>query len=136
MRTLLVVVLALAVAPSSALAWGGTKPNSTVRVKNNGTDTLAVIVDPSASILSSLNGGTLNTQAFVKAGGQFVGKSGTATIGGLKAGSHSVTAAYVSGTANGSTVGTTDSATVNLAKGKTTTLTATGSTAAGVTLSP
>jgi len=136
MRTLLAIVLALALAPSIALAGGGSKPNSTVRVKNSGSNTLAVIVDPSSSVSNSLSSGTLSTQSFVRAGGQFVGPGGTATIGGLKAGSHSVTAAFVSGTANGSSVGTADSASVNLTKGKTTTITATGSTAAGVTLSP
>jgi hypothetical protein len=136
MRTLFIAVLAVALAPSLALAGGGSKPNSTVKVKNNGTDTLAVIVDPNSNVQTSLSSGTLNTQTFLNAGGRFVGPSGTATFGGLRAGSHSVVAAFVSGTSSGSSIATGASTTINATKGKTVTVTATGSTETGTTLSP
>jgi len=136
MRTLIIAVLALAVAPSLAFAGGGSKPNSTVKVRNNGTDTLAVIVDPSSNVQTSLSSGTLNTQTFLSAGDRFVGPSGSATFGGLRAGSHTVVAAFVSGTSSGSSIATVGSTTVNATKGKTVTVTATGSTATGTTLSP
>jgi hypothetical protein len=134
MRTLFVAVLALVLAPSIAVAGGGSKPNGTVTVKNNGSNTLAVVVDPSAAVLASLQGGTLDAQTFLKARGQFVGPGGTATFGGLRAGSHTVAGAYLSGTSAGSTVGTLDSVTLTVNKGKTVKVVATGSTATQATL--
>jgi hypothetical protein len=134
MRTILVALLALVLTPSLAVAGGGMKQIGTVRVKNSGSNTLAVVIDPSTSLQNSLSGGTLDTQTFLKAGGQFVGPGGTATFGGVRAGSHNVAGAYVSGTSSGSTVGTADAATVSVQKGKTVNLSASGSTAAGATL--
>ena len=117
-----------------ALAGGGSKQNGTVKVTNNGSDTLAVIVDPSTSVQNSLSGGTLNASTFLGAGGRFVGPGGVATIGGLKTGAHAVVAAYVSGTTGGSTVGTVSTSSVNVNKGKTTSVRATGDVNTGVTL--
>jgi len=134
MRTFLIALVALSVAPSMAVAGGGSKQVGTVKVKNNGTDTLAVVVDPSSNIQTSLSSGTLSASQFLAAGGRFVGPGGTATIGGLRTGTHNVVAAYVSGTSSGSTVGTTSDLSVTVNKGKTTSVTATGDVATGVTL--
>src|SRR5437773_9271043 len=134
MRSFLIALLALSVGPSVALAGGGTKQNGTIKVTNNGTDMLAVIVDPSASIQTSLSGGTLAASTFLSAGGRFVGPGGVATVGGVRTGTHTVVAAYVSGTTGGSTVGTLRTLSVTVNKGKTTNVTATGNVAAGVTL--
>ena len=134
MRTFLVALLALVFAPSMAIAGGGTKANGTVRVTNSGSDTLAVVIDPSATLQTSLSGGTLDAQAFLRAGGQFVGPGGTGTFAGLRAGSHTVAGAFVGGTSAGSTVGTLDAATVTVKKGKTVNVSAAGSTVAGATL--
>lgn len=134
MRTILVAFFVLALAPSIAIAGGGTKQIGTVRVRNNGSDTLAVVVDPSASLETSLSSGTLDAHTFLKAGGQFVGPGGTATFGGVRAGSHTVAAGFVSGTSAGSNVATLAEQSVTVKKGKTLTLSATGSTAAGTTL--
>jgi hypothetical protein len=134
MRTLLIALVALSVAPSMAIAGGGSKQGGTVKVTNNGTDTLAVIVDPSSSISNSLASGTLSASQFLGAGGRFVGPGGVATIGGLKAGTHNVVAAYVSGTSSGSTVGTVSDLSVTVNKGKTTNVSGTGNVQTGVTL--
>src|SRR6266496_2148841 len=113
MRTLVVALLALSLAPSAVLAGGGSKQIGTIKVTNNGTDTLVVIVDPSANIQTSLSGGTLDASKILSAGGRFVGQGGIATIGGLRTGAHTVVAAYVSGTSGGSTVGTVSTLSVN-----------------------
>jgi len=134
MRTLVVAVLALSLAPSVALAGGGSKQNGTVKVTNNGSDTLAVIVDPSTSIQNSLSGGTLSASSFLAAGGRFVGPGGVAVIGGLRTGAHNVVAGYVSGTSSGSTVGTLSTLSATVKKGKTTNVSASGDVNAGVTL--
>jgi len=134
MRTVLVALLALALAPSIAMAGGGMKQIGTVRVKNNGSDTIAVVVDPSANLQTSLSSGTLDASTLLKAGGQFVGPGGTATFGGVRAGAHTVAAAFVSGTSAGSNVSTVASQSVTVKKGKTLTLSATGSTGGGTTL--
>jgi hypothetical protein len=106
----------------------------TVKVANNGSDTLSVIVDPSSSIQNSLSSGTLKTSTFLGAGGRFVGPSGVATIGGLRTGAHTVVAAYISGTSSGSTVGTVSTLSTTVNKGKTTNVTATGDVNTGATL--
>jgi len=134
MRTFLIGLLVLSLAPSAALAGGGAKQVGTVKVANNGSDTLAVIVDPSASVQNSLSSGTLSTSTFLAAGGRFVGPSGVATIGGLRTGAHTVVAAYISGTSSGSTVGTVSTLSTTVNKGKTKNVTATGDVNTGVTL--
>ena len=135
MRTFLIALLVLSLAPKIAVAGGGgSKQTGTVKVTNNGSDTLAVIVDPSSNIQTSLSNGTLSASQFLGAGGRFVGPSGTATIGGLRTGTHNVVAAYVSGTTSGSTVGTTSDLSVTVNKGKATNVTATGDVETGVTL--
>ncbi len=141
MRAFIITLLALSLVPAFANAngsggggGGGTKPSSSVRVRNNGTNTLAVIVDPSQSIQDALDAGTLNTSTFLSAGGRFVGRGGSTTFGGLQAGTHTVAAAYVSNTSNSATVSTAGSVDVNVNQRQTANVTATGSVGAGATL--
>jgi hypothetical protein len=138
MRTLLIALLALSVTPSIVDAnggskGGGTKPTASIRVRNNGSNTLAVIVDPSTSIQNALSAGTLNTSSFLQAGGRFVGRSGSTTFGGLQAGSHTVAAAYVSNTSNNANVSSVGTADVTVDRGQVT-VTARGSVGSGASL--
>jgi hypothetical protein len=134
MRTLLMALLALSLAPSVGLAGGGSKQVGTIKVTNNGSDMLAVIVDPSSNVQASLNGGTLDAQTFFSAGGQLIGPRGVAVFGGKRTGAHTVVAAYVSGASSGSTVSEVSTQSVNVSKGKTVNVSANGSVASGVTL--
>jgi len=108
-------------------AGGGSKQTGTVRVTNNGSDQLAVIVDPSGTIQTSLAGGTLDASTFTSAGGQFIGPGGTAVFSNVRAGTHTVAAAFISGTTAGSDIGTVASTSVNVKKGQTINLSATES---------
>lgn len=137
MKMFVVALLAVALSPVMALAGngGGTKPNSSISVRNQGDDTLAVIVNPSSSIADALAAGTLDAASFRAAGGRFVNAGGSTTFSGLRAGSNTVAAAYVSGTGSGATVSTAGSASVNLSRGSTTSVTATGDTESGASLS-
>jgi len=116
MKTLLVAVLALALSPALALAGGGSKQNGTLQVRDNSastTDSLAVIVDPPA-------GFTITTAAaFTAAGGKIVGPglNSLAVFSNLKAGSHTVVAAFVN--LQTSNVGTTSTSPVTIYKGQT-----------------
>jgi hypothetical protein len=139
MRTLAVTLFVLSLVPAIADAngsgGGGTKPTSSVRIRNNGSNTLAVIVDPSPSIQDALEAGTLSTSTFLSAGGRFVGRNGSTTFGGLRAGAHTAVAAFVSSTSNSATVSTVGAAEANVARNQTVTFTATGSVSSGATLS-
>lgn len=121
MRSFLVAVLALALAPSMALAGGGSKQTGTVKVTNNGTEQLAVIANPSASIQAALASGTLDQATFTAAGGRIIGPGGVATFSNLKAGNNTIAAAYVSGT----DIGAVASTPVTVQKGKTVNVSAT-----------
>ena len=137
MRTLLVSLLALSLVPSIADAngnGGGTKPTAGIKVRNNGSNTLAVIVDPPSDIQADLDAGTMITSEFLIAGGRFVGRNGSTTFGGLQAGTHTVMAVYVSNTSNNATVSTADFVDVDVSQGQTRNVTATGSVGGGATL--
>jgi len=138
MRTLLIALLSLSLVPSIADAnggGGGTKPTASVKVRNNGTSMLAVIVDPSSNVLNALSAGNLSTSSFLSAGGRFVGRGGTTVFGGLQAGAHVVVGAYVSTASNSATVSSVDSADVSVNQGKSVNVTATGSVNSGASLS-
>jgi hypothetical protein len=141
MRTLLIALLSLSLVPSIADAnggnggGGGTKPTALIKVRNNGTSMLAVIVDPPSNIASALSAGNLSTSSFVSAGGRFVGRGGTTVFGGLRAGTHTVAGAYVSNASNSATVSSADSADVSISQGKSVNVTATGSVNSGASLS-
>ena len=133
MRTLLIAMLALLLAPSLAHARG-VKGSTVLRVVNNGDDILAVIVDDSGSTLTTSTS-TLDAASFFRAGGRLVG-SGGETFFALKAGSHTVTGAYVSSFGSNSTVSTSSSTTVTTTKNRTVTVTTSGNVTSGVTFSP
>jgi hypothetical protein len=128
MRTFLVALLALVVAPSLADA-AGTKGSALLKVTNRGSDILAVIVDPSSDVLDSE---TLDAATFFAAGGRIIGPRG-ATVFALKAGDHTVVAAYVRGLSSSSDVSATNETTVTTTKGQTVNVTATGNVDSGVT---
>jgi hypothetical protein len=138
MRTLLIALLTLSLMPAVAHAGGngggGTKPTAVIKVKNSGSNTLAVIVDPTEDILADLDAGTLTTSDFLAAGGRFVGRNSTTTFAGLQGGPHTVVAVFVSNTSNSATVSTVGTADVTVNNGQTRTLTARGSVAGGATL--
>src|SRR6476620_7423086 len=96
----LIAGLALVLAASTAEAGGGTKPNSTIKVTNNTGTHLAVIVDPSNALISSINGGTVTEASFKAAGGKIV-ESGASASFSVKAGTHTVGAAEVGETSFG-----------------------------------
>jgi hypothetical protein len=127
MRTVLVAILALVLAPAVAQAGGGAKPNSTIRVRNNSSATLGVAVDPSANLDAALNSaaGITSTGQFVSLGGRIVGPNATISIP-VRAGAHTIAAAYFN-TAGGS-VTAADVATesVSVTKGKTATVNVSG----------
>jgi|SwirhirootsSR3_FD_contig_61_7266430_length_599_multi_2_in_0_out_0_1 hypothetical protein len=118
----LIAGLALVFAVSTAEAGGGTKPNSTIKVTNNTGTTLAVIVDPSNALISSINGGTVTEASFKAAGGKIVENGNSASFS-VKAGPHTVGGALVSETG----IGTVVSTSVTTTKGKTKIVNATSS---------
>jgi hypothetical protein len=136
MRTLLIALFIFTLVPSFAQAngngnGGGTKPTAAIKVRNNGSQMLAVIVDPSDDILDDLDARRLTTTDFILAGGRFVPRNGSTTFGGLQSGPHTVVAAFVSNVSNNATVSTAGSAEVTLNNGQTQTVTFTGSVNGG-----
>jgi hypothetical protein len=136
MRTLLVAVLALALAPTLAEAGGGSKPNSNVRVQNQSSDTLGVAVDPSTNLQNTFNStaGVTSTGQFTRLGGKIVGPNASITIP-VRAGTHTISATLFG---NSSTTGITSdlvtSQTVTVSKGKTATVTISGNAGTAPTI--
>jgi hypothetical protein len=126
MRKILVAILALVLAPAVAQAGGGSKPNSTLRVRNNSGATLGVAVDPSAALQARLNSaaGVTSVGQFVSLGGRIVGPNATISIP-VRAGSHTVAAAYFGGGAVTDADVSTDNFSVT--KGRTVTAAVSGS---------
>lgn len=117
----LVAGLAFALATSAAQAGGGSKPNSTILVKNNSGSRIAVVVDPSTSITNLIGSGdvTLTTSQlnqFKAAGGRIVNDGG-ATAFAVKSGAHVISVAEVNTTTGN--VSTVNQFNVTTQKGKT-----------------
>jgi len=122
MRTFLVALLAVALAPSLAEARSS-KGATLIRVANDGSDILAVIVDDNAGVLDQTS--TLDAATFFRAGGRLVGPGGI-TVFSVKVGEHTVTGAYILNLGSRFSIGENDSATATTSsKGQTVTVTAT-----------
>lgn len=127
MKKMLIALLLFALVPATAFAGGGSsKPTSTFAVKNSGTDTLAVIIDPPSGFNPS------NLSAFTAAGGKIANPNETLTFK-VKAGSHVVGAAFIS---SSSSVGTQGSKTYDISKNVTITVTVTGNSSSSPSFSP
>jgi hypothetical protein len=123
MRTLLVALLAVALAPAMAEAKSN-KGSTLIRVANHGDDVLAVIVDNTA-ILDNASSSTLSASSFFKAGGRLVGPGGI-TVFSVKSGTHDVTGAYILDFGSKFNIGADSSTTATTTKnGQTVTVTAT-----------
>ena len=127
--------LAFVLATSAAQAGGGSKPNSTVIVKNNSGSRIAVIADASTSITDVIGSGDVNLTTaqlnkFRAAGGRIVNDGGTTAFA-VKTGQHVLTAARVNTTSGA--ISTVNQFNVTTQKGKTVQLTATDDGAGGVT---
>src|SRR3954468_18850218 len=103
MRTILVALLAIAMAPSLAEARPA-KGSSFIRVTNDGDDILAVIVDDNGTLDTT----NLDASRFFRNGGRLIGPGGTTTFA-VRAGSHTVTGAYVNTGSGGFDVSSSDS---------------------------
>lgn len=128
--------LVFVLATSAAQAGGGSKPNSTIIVKNNTGSRIAVIVDPSTSITNLIGSGdvTLTTSQlnqFKAAGGRIVNDGGSTAFS-VKTGSHIVAAAEVN--TNSGEISTVNQLNVTTQKGKTVQLTAEDDGSGSVTL--
>jgi hypothetical protein len=122
MRTLLVALLAVALAPAVAEAKSS-KGNTLIRVANDGDDVLAVIVDD-AGVLDNASSSTLSASSFFRAGGRLVGPGGI-TVFSVKRGTHTVTGAYVLDFGSRYTIGADSSTTATTTRnGQTVTVTA------------
>jgi len=133
---LALTVAALTLAPAMAFAGGGSKPNSSIKVVNNGTSTLAVFIDAGGN-LAAINGiapgtPTAAVQAqFTAAGGSTIEPGRSNTFTNLQAGTHTVTGEFINQTVPvAPTTGVPTTVTVNLNKGQTKTVTFTGTFAA------
>jgi hypothetical protein len=136
MRTVLVAVLALVLAPSLVEAGGGSKQNSTITVRNTSTtEQLGVAVDPSAALQTALNSGTLTAQQFTALGGRIVAPGGSTSFS-IKANNgsqaHTVAAAFLGDTSPTSATIGTSSITVN--KGQTVNLSVSGTSTTQATI--
>jgi hypothetical protein len=110
------------------------KGSTLIRVANDGDDVLAVIVD-NAGVLDNASSSTLSASSFFKAGGRLVGPGGI-TVFSVKAGTHTVTGAYILDFGSKFTLGADSSATATTTKnGQTVTVTATEETDGDATLS-
>jgi hypothetical protein len=122
MRTLLVALLAVAIAPAIAEA-NSSKGSTLIRVANDGNDTLAIIVDDNSGVLNK--GSTLDAATFFRAGGRLVGPGGV-TVFAVKTGTHNVTGAYILNLGSSFTIGASSSTTATTTrKGQTVRVTAT-----------
>jgi hypothetical protein len=88
MKNLFLALLVSALIPAVAFAGGGSKPTSTIRIKNLGGDLLAVIVDPP----QGFNPTTL--EAFRNAGGKTL-NTGETTFFKVREGTHTVSGAFI-----------------------------------------
>src|SRR2546423_2003285 len=123
MRTLLVALLAVALTPAIADARSS-KGSTLIRVANDGDDVLAVIVDDSA-VFSNSSSSSLNASSFFRAGGRLVGPGGI-TVFSVRAGTHTVTGAYILDFGSRFTIGANNSTTATTTRnGQTVTVTAT-----------
>lgn len=95
MKNFLIALVALALVPAAVEAGGGGggKANAKIKVTNNGTDVLLVILDKTDAQI----GAFADLDAFLAAGGKAIDAGGNATFTGLKAGNHGVAAAYTDG---------------------------------------
>ncbi len=132
MRTFLVALLAVALAPAMAEAKSS-KGSTLIRVANDGDDVLAVIVD-NAAVLDNSSSSTLSASSFFKAGGRLVGPGGI-TVFSVKSGTHTVTGAYILDFGSKFTLGADSSTTATTTKnGQTVTVTATEASDGDATL--
>jgi len=127
-------LLAVALAPSLAEARSS-KGSTLIRVANDGSDVLAVIVDNSGVLTTSSNS-SLDAASFFRAGGRLVGPGGI-TVFSVKKGTHSVAGAYILDFGSRFDIGasSTTSATTSR-KGQTVTVTATEGADGSAVLSP
>ncbi len=124
MRTLLVALLAVALAPAIAEAKSS-KGSTLIRVANDGNDILAVIVDDNSGVLNAQSSTTLDAASFFRAGGRLVGPGGL-TVFSVKKGTHTVTGAYIVNIGSRFTIGASSSTTATTtSNGHTVTVTAT-----------
>jgi hypothetical protein len=139
MKNVFFALVALVLAPSVALAGGGSKSNATVNVKLNGSlqtgQVVGVIVDPP----STLDPSTATQAQFTAAGGKFLtGASANETVSfkNLKAGTHTIV--FFAATNDGTTtnVGSLATRTVTVAKGQTLNYTVSADEANTVTVAP
>jgi hypothetical protein len=137
MRNLILAVAAVMLLPTMALAGGGSKANGSIAVHSNGTlqtgQVIGVIVDPPAS----LNPNTATQAQFTAAGGKFItGASAneTLTFNNLKAGNHTVVAFAATTSGTTTNIGTIVTQKVNVSKGQTVNLYASGDASNTTTL--
>jgi len=128
--------LAFVLATSAAQAGGGSKPNSTIILRNDTGSRIAVIVDPSTAITNLIGSGDVTLTSsqlnrFRAAGGRIV-NDGATTAFAVKTGTHVVSIAEVN--TNTGALSTVNQFNVTTQKGKTVQLTATGDGSGGVTL--
>lgn len=130
MRTLLIAVLALAVAPSMAFAGGGggTKASGTIEVTNNSQtgEQLAVILDANASDFD-------DEQEFLDAGGRIIGPGETARFTNVRTGNHRLSVAFIDDLTGEPGTPTTRN-NVNVTRGKTLRFRVNGTAAGGASI--
>ena len=92
MKNMMVALVALALLPAVSFAGGGSKGvNTTIRVVNNGSNRLAVIVDAPAGFDPKKN----TVSQFTAAGGKIIEVGGTLDVK-AKSGDHKFGASFVS----------------------------------------
>src|SRR5437762_150278 len=124
MRTLLVALLALSLAPSLAEARSS-KGSTLIRVANDGSDVLAVIIDDNSGVLTSSSNSSLDAASFFRAGGRLVGPGGI-TVFSVRTGTHTVSGAYILDFGSSFNIGASSSTTATTTRrGQTVTVTAT-----------
>jgi hypothetical protein len=122
MRNLLLALAAVVLAPSLALAGGGTKATGTIVVHSTGSLTtgqvIGVIIDPPAS----LDPNTATQAQFTAAGGKFITgatANETLTFKNLKAGNHTIVAFAATNNGTSTTLGTIVTKSVSISNGQT-----------------
>ncbi|MGN6136451.1 MAG: hypothetical protein ACTHOU_18365 [Aureliella sp.] len=93
-RMFVALAVCLAVSASSAFAGGngGTKKDSTVRVVNNGTNTIYAFVDVDPALIQAAAGSNNPIAGFHNLGGREIAGGGNSSDFKVKAGNHRVIA--------------------------------------------